>query len=190
MTNIIIVIFIIVIILCLFSQFILPYIIRDILRRIAIETFTALNNNNVDYWADFGTLLGIIRDNDIILGDNDVDVSVVDTPLLHEKMKQVTEDLLKKGYKTVRQSWPAYRVYKWWFFCDVYLNTFDEKNEQYVGYEENISIPAKYIGNTQKIIWEKYNLQFNAPEDINGTLSWRYGTDYMTPRRGFKGRCS
>ena len=50
---------------------------RCILRTLAVDVIVTLNKYNVDYWVDFGTLLGIIREQDIIFGDNDVDVVLV-----------------------------------------------------------------------------------------------------------------
>jgi phosphorylcholine metabolism protein LicD len=37
-----------------------------------------LDRLGVEYWADFGTLLGMYREKDIIKHDNDVDVVVLD----------------------------------------------------------------------------------------------------------------
>jgi len=37
-----------------------------------------LDENRIDYWIDFGTLLGIIRDSEIIKWDKDIDIGVRD----------------------------------------------------------------------------------------------------------------
>src|SRR5215213_3066884 len=50
---------------------------RDALRRVVPAVASILDAHGVDYWADFGTLLGIRREQDIILGDKDADVSVL-----------------------------------------------------------------------------------------------------------------
>jgi len=34
---------------------------RRILRNLAVDVIVTLNKYNVDYWVDFGTLLGIVR---------------------------------------------------------------------------------------------------------------------------------
>ena len=39
---------------------------RKLIREIFIKTINFLNKNNITYWVDFGTLLGIHRDGDII----------------------------------------------------------------------------------------------------------------------------
>ena len=52
---------------------------RKTIRELFIKTINFLHKNNITYWVDFGTLLGIHRDGDIILGDNDADICI---PLL------------------------------------------------------------------------------------------------------------
>ena len=42
--------------------------IRLRLRKMAEDVFSIFEQCGVFYWTDFGTLLGIVRDNDIILG--------------------------------------------------------------------------------------------------------------------------
>ena len=45
------------------------------LREMVIAVTQLLNDNNFVYWVDFGTLLGIVRDGDLITWDEDVDIS-------------------------------------------------------------------------------------------------------------------
>ena len=35
-----------------------------------------------------------------------------------------------------------------------------------------------------------WDIKLKAPEHVKDVLEWRYGKDYMTPKRGFKGRDS
>lgn len=48
--------------------------IVDKLREMTINLSGLLNKKQITYWADFGTLLGIVRERDIIAYDNDVDI--------------------------------------------------------------------------------------------------------------------
>lgn len=163
--------------------------IRDILRKIAVNTIKLFNKYNVEYWVDFGTLLGIIRENDIILGDYDVDICILDTKSNHKKMKLVKNDIEKLGFKLTKENWSAYRVKKSYLFADIYINKFDCKNKLYlgaVGNNQNVSFDL--IGTPKTIIWKKYNLPVKVPENIHEVLVWRYGNDYMIPKHNFKGR--
>ena len=98
---------------------------RKHLRLIAVTTLKLFNKYNIDYWIDFGTLLGVIRDNDIIYKDNDVDIVIVDSKDNHEKMKLVKRDIEKLGFKLVKETWSAYRVKKYGLFADIYINKKD-----------------------------------------------------------------
>ena len=42
----------------------------------AHDVIQALNETDITYWVDFGTLLGIHREGDIILLDNDADICI------------------------------------------------------------------------------------------------------------------
>ena len=153
----------------------------------AIELFKTLNENEVTYWADFGTLLGLYRENDIILKDNDIDVCIIDDEKTHKKMSKVLETMSKKGYRTKKMDWSAYRVYKYFLFADIYINKIDK--DVYIGATgKNSNIPIKFIGNSRWFKWGDINVK--VPERIVDTLIWRYGDDYMTPKHNFKGRDS
>lgn len=187
------IILIIILVGTVIYYYLYPLYLQYTLRKIAVDLFTSLNNNNVEYWADFGTLLGIVRENDIIWWDTDVDVVVVDTPELHEKMGLVGKDLVKKGYTMEKMDWRAYRVYYLGLYADLYINSINHNKNVYIGAtgkDGNSNISVDYIGNCSWITWKKYNIPVRVPEKIHETLSWRYGEDYMTPKRWFKGRDS
>ena len=124
----------------------------------------------------------------------DVDVVVVESPELHEKMELVKDDLAKKGYKITKQKWSAYRAYKFSiFYADLYINSIDYNKGVYIGAtgsNGSSDIPIKYIGSCNWMIWKKFNIPVRVPEKIHETLVWRYGEDYMTPKKSFKGRDS
>ena len=59
-----------------------------------------LHLHNINYWLYAGTLLGIIRDNDFIIGDTDVDIGVWSTPGVQEKLELIlTENGFIKIWK-------------------------------------------------------------------------------------------
>jgi phosphorylcholine metabolism protein LicD len=186
-------IILIILIISIIIYLLYPYILRNILRNMAKDIIPILNKYNIDYWVDFGTLLGIIRENDIILRDNDVDICLVDTPELHETMKLAKDEFIKLGYSFKRMNWSAYRVYKYILFADLfadlYLNKKDDTNKQYIGAEgEKSNISYSLIGTPKYIKWDKVNIDVKVPENIEETLIYRFGKDYMTPRIGYKGR--
>ena len=162
---------------------------RCILRNLAVDVIVTLNKYNVDYWVDFGTLLGIVREQDIIFGDNDVDVVLVQSPLLEQQMKYVTNDLNAMGYKCKNEeTWDAYRTYTTFgLFVDMYINKKDDDIKVYLGSTgETSNISYSLIGTPIYIKWN--NIDVKVPENVHDVLVFRYGEDYMIPKNGFKGR--
>ena len=49
---------------------------RDILRRLLYEVDDTLKKNKIPYWLSEGTCLGAVREEDIIMGDTDVDIGI------------------------------------------------------------------------------------------------------------------
>jgi len=184
--------FIVFIIIIILYNPIKDIIIRKILREMLINIVNIFNKHNIYYWVDFGTLLGIYREKDIILGDNDIDICILDTDKTHEIIKtKITFDLNKYNYIIKKLDWDAYRIYYYigsgQFFADIYINKIKDKT--IIGATgKNSNISKDKIGKVRKIKWN--NLYVSVPENINETLKWRYGDDYMTPKYKFKGRDS
>jgi len=156
---------------------------QNTLREIALDTIQAFNDNKVDYWVDYGTLLGIVREGDIIRHDTDVDICVVDSPDMHIKLRNAMKDIHKKdkGYVFTYHPWGAYRISKGLpisYFADIYLT--NKIEDRYV--DPTGSLPIDLLGSRQYIEWK--GISIRVPEDIHGTLKWRYGDDYMIPRKG------
>lgn len=160
---------------------------REYLRRMARETIDIFNNQGVDYWVDYGTLLGIVRENDIIEHDNDVDICVMNTPenhiLLHKAFTQLSQK--EKGrYIFSTEPWGAYRIrilyngMNFDYFTDIYL--VNKEGDMYK--DPTGKIPCSLVGKKTRISWN--GLDVSAPEKIHESLLWRYGRDYMTPKKG------
>jgi len=165
------------------------YIIRYRLRCMAKDVIDTLNKYKIEYWVDFGTLLGIVREDDIILGDSDVDVVLVDSPTLHLKMAKAKGDFESKGYFFKREEWSAYRVYKKGLYTDMYINKRDDLNRIYIGSTGDTSnVSYDLIGVPVLMHWRKIDRYVKVPEHVHETLVFRYGEDYKTPKHGFKGR--
>ena len=192
MIKIILILILIVVIKIFIYNNIRNIIIRKNLREMLINIVNIFNKHNIYYWIDFGTLLGIYREKDIILGDNDIDICILDNYETHEIIKtKITFDLNKYNYIIKKLDWNAYRIYYYigpiHFFADIYINKV--KNQTIIGATgKNSNISKKLIGNIIKIKWN--NIYINVPENIHETLKWRYGADYMTPKYKFKGRDS
>ena len=170
---------------------------QAILRSMAVSFISALNDNDVTYWVDFGTLLGIIRDGDVILGDNDVDISIGnDEGTLALMDGPVRTRLQAQGYVLERMDWgPAYRVrklhalFRYRYFIGVDIT---EKDGDTIIFSEGPSnnIASALVGTPKRIPWPRGAIQVKVPDDVHGALVSRYGKDYMTPIMNEKGRAA
>src|SRR5688572_5093981 len=66
-------------------------------RRILLEVTSLLDKNNIVYHLEGGTLLGLVRDGELLPWDNDVDISIPEK--YAEKFSMLKSDLFRLGYK-------------------------------------------------------------------------------------------
>lgn len=147
------------------------------------------NEEGIEYWVDYGSLLGLVRGGDVIIWDNDVDFCVLDCPDLDAKLWRAAGKLFDSGIVWTRVSDGIYRFYHrslpMIVHADVFRYTRD--GETLRGPEGPKSdISAALVGSPQTR--EFQGVVLKVPEKVHETLVWRYGDDYMTPKPLFKGR--
>ena len=103
-----------------------------------IEIINLLKKNNISYWLCHGTLLGIVRDKNLIPWDHDIDIAVWYKKNLKKKFKNI---MSKKNYKLKKK-----------FFSKDDLLTFIKKG----GREVDINFYHKKYLNSQKLAYVKW----------------------------------
>ena len=154
-------------------------------RKVIRELFTNLTENfhkeNVEYWTDFGTLLGVKRDSDIIIGDNDADICIINTPENIEKCKKVVD---KMGGEYL--DWGAFRVYQTSLvkkiFVDIYIP--EIINNQYKNPTGEL-IDVNMIHPIEKKSFKLGNntIDIYVPQKIDLVLDNRYGKNWKIQKR-------
>jgi len=135
--------------------------------------------NNVKYWTDFGTLLGITRDHDIIMGDNDADVCIVPTSENIENCKKVVENM---GGEYL--DWGAFRVYDGDVFVDIYVPSIvDNQYKNPTG--ELIDIDMIQPIQKKQIQLGKDTIIISVPSKIENVLLARYGENWTKNSRNW-----
>lgn len=155
----------------------------------AIDTLTTakelLGKVGVDFYLSFGTLLGAVREKNIIKGDQDVDVFITQEEVLYNSLPWLYE----QGFKVIRirkGKLYSFRV-KENCFIDLYvlrplgLSIWSLYCYSLAGY----ATPKKYIRNTQDI--EFLGSVYKCPKNPERVLEWWYGKDWRTPKSA-KGR--
>ena len=179
---------------------------RSTLRRLIRDSASALERHKVQYWADYGTLLGIVREKDAIIGDTDVDYTVpVDDESNRVALKAALEWLHGAGYHI--EHLPQWREQTFTEIyravdpapsyspipgkhVDFYLTTLDGRGSYTGTVGKNMEIPASLVKEITSVAAQvgPLNVTVKIPDRVGDVLEWRYGSDYHIRRPGHKGR--
>jgi hypothetical protein len=158
------------------------------LRRILQDVAQVFNAHGIAYWCDFGTLLGLHREGDIILGDKDADLCVLEPEkgrvlALAEPLRALGLEVRdvpdrKGGLLRIHDRITPY-------YTDVYVFVRDGEmlrsllapgREDVPGRLVHPTVPLPFLGTT-----------LLAPGQTAAMCRHRYGPDFMVPRRNDKG---
>jgi hypothetical protein len=151
--------------------------IRRRLRRLFISLVNNFEREGVRYWVDFGTLLGLWRGGDIILGDNDADVCVFNDKENIEKVEKVVYEM---GGRYL--DWGAYRVYDGYLFVDIYVI---RREEGTIAVPTGEVIEQELVEPPERIIVKvgTNDVTMHVPRHVNEVLQNRYGNNWGVSRR-------
>jgi hypothetical protein len=150
-----------------------------------------LNKHNINEWfIGYGTLLGIIRENSCIDGDDDIDIIInkEDTNKIIELFKYYSYDV--KYYKSGK----FYKVKNYNYNYN--FLRLDKKNHAPIDFYLSEKIGKSYIDKHENILWEncekllKYNWSnviINLPRNPEEKLKKIYGDDWKIPKKKYKG---
>lgn len=160
---------------------------RNINRTNLIDICNILNENNIKYMIFYGTALGFYRENDVIEGDDDIDiiVDVNDNDIFTKSLiktdfnKSLKYDNIFHQYKRTINGFDTY--------VDFYLY---EKKESFVIDKWNFSGKHKETTNhlhiPNDILFEPKSIEFNGtiikvPKNLEGLCMFLYGPKFMEP---------
>jgi phosphorylcholine metabolism protein LicD len=168
---------------------------RAHIRQIVVDTIPVLQEYGVTFWADYGTLLGAVRNPmlglpaGIIPHDKDADFGITNTDYV--RLCRVRQRLERMGYNVLIR--PQARSMK------VRLSKTNDTNVDFFRWLEKPSgimyriqyasvdqfkgrhFPKDFAFPLTTIEWE--GLSLPAPKDPAGFCAFRYGPNWMTPIR-------
>jgi hypothetical protein len=161
---------------------------RAALRRIVTDVCRTFAEHEIDYWCDFGTLLGFYREGDIINGDKDADLSIIESE--RPKVIALAGVLRDRGYDLTDRGGRArklIRIYesKTRYYLDVYPYAPDGAMLRSILASPEEDIPARLVA--RRVSAPFLGASVRVPEDVPAVLQYRYGSEFRTPRRGDKG---
>ena len=154
------------------------------LEKMLFKVVELLEEENVEYWLDFGTLLGLARDGGIIEWDEDVDISVWQTS--YDKLEKIKPKLIEFGYIVSNNIDWGNKVYfdgKRKIWVDIYY--WKKNNNMYThaspGFNPKINtFSLSLLGNFTTINFK--GKDFVVPEKYEEKLTIMY-QDWKTPVR-------
>jgi len=160
---------------------------QRLLRQCLLDMCDVLNAHHVDYWCDFGTLLGFYRDHDVIRSDYDVDLCLLED----EKPKLMTAApaLKARGYTLTDSNGTTKLVIRiandrTGYYADTYIYRQDGSIARST-FRSVEDVPLALIANRTAVPFLGGTIQ--VPRDVEPLLLHRYGPSYRVPRRGTKG---
>jgi hypothetical protein len=148
-----------------------------------------LNENNIKNWfISYGTLLGIVRSNSCIDRDDDIDIIVHD--IYYDKIKEIltknniqtTKDYGIEESKLIIKT----NITKEYCSIDFYMTTISQEGNFFDEWNNTLWSKCYYTdGMLIERVWngEKLYLPFNYEQKLIN----RYGKDWMTPKKNYKG---
>jgi hypothetical protein len=161
---------------------------RAALRRLVVDVSRIFEAHRIDYWCDFGTLLGFYRERDIISGDKDADLSILESE--KPRILALAGVLRAHGYELTDRGGRArklIRIYevKTRYYLDVYPYVPEGTMLRSVLASPQEDIPASLV--TRRAPAAFLGGRIRVPEDVPAVLRHSYGPAFTTPRRGDKG---
>jgi len=168
---------------------------------ILVSAKRALDSSKVKFWIDFGTLLGIYREGDVIENDLDMDLGMY----LSEYTEKVDNAFYKEGFKLYRKIVIDEGKYglevsfikkgiKIDLFCYSKFNSHLFKVHSFsnfpgLGLTKSIKEKGELRVIEQCMPLKNFKVisfkdeEFLIPSNTEEYLSYHYGKDFMTPRR-------
>jgi hypothetical protein len=161
---------------------------RRELRRVLRDVSAVLDAGRIDYWCDFGTLLGLAREGDLILGDKDVDLSV---PVEEKpRVMALAPVFAERGYRITDRGGAARRLLRVHdtrtpFYADIYPYEREGETLRSLLSSPLEDIPAALVAQRRRLT--AFGASLPVPAEPEAMLVLRYGPGYRSPRRNDKG---
>jgi len=164
------------------------------LRECLLHLLTVLNKHDVPYWLDFGTLLGSIREHNIIPWDADADISILRSDF--PKVAAILPEILQLGQYPMTDRKVMWCCEVFWdgtiklciHKCTKHIDIYPWEIHEEEGLAKH---PRPYFGYPTFPLHEIESFETidfcgvpaTIPSNYKERLTRLYGDDYMTPKQ-------
>ena len=138
----------------------------------------------LDWWLEFGTLLGLVREGKIIDWDNDLDIGVMEETMTQENIEKIKKRCEEFGFYFFSKDYNGFRRIYYsktnGLYCDIWTFKKDENNMiDAISNWTPAMHDEKFTKNKDILI--RNNISYNIPSNVNEFLRIRYG-NWQHPR--------
>ena len=158
--------------------------IRDNLRKLFIQVISFLTNK-IEYWVDYGTLLGLHREKDIIIGDTDCDICIwkKDEDIIRSILQTFVDSTSNLSLKEYGES--MFRIVdktKYHCYIDIYKATINETTNKII-IPDSKDTPTELLSSFEIVNLPFYNqtIEVRQPVKWRELLEFRYTKNWIKP---------
>jgi len=165
------------------------------MKKMLLKTIDILNEKGFKYWLEAGTLLGILRDGDLIPWDYDADIGIpADTaddimklrldflPNYLIKRRKINSNWLPGDMRVIKVKTPWEKIRQINFHIDLFCVYPVKDKYRWVDSNALKHVDKKYYDTLSTIQWEGRTI--NIPNYAEEYLSLRYG-NWQVPKRNY-----
>jgi len=165
------------------------------MKNMLLYTIDILKENNIPHWLEAGTLLGIVRDGDLIPWDYDADLGIPEEyaqkvlnlwgkffPKYLVKKKPINSPWLPGDTRVVKIKTPWEKLKQINFHIDLFCLYHVGKFHRWIDTNALKQVDEKFHSNLETIIWE--GREIHTPSHVDEYLTLRYG-DWRTPKKDY-----
>ena len=159
---------------------------RNRMKKAILRVITILEKNNIPYWMDEGTLLGIIRDGDLLPWDHDADLGIPGDfaekvwkirykffPHFFVKRNMTSNKWLPGRFRSIKLKTPLERLLRINFHIDLFCKYKINDKYHWIIMNALKHSESKFFDKLDTIMWE--NRKVNIPSNVKEYLSINYG---------------
>ncbi len=150
-----------------------------------LEFREVFSNQKINFWLDYGTLLGAVRDNAIIPWDHDIDLGTIKDEEKYNQIIKASKILEKKGWSIHYFLDRGMINYRAKGALPISIHLYEIKGDKA---QLNLTIPRNFRGNVYSYLWwltatAKYNRKDVKARVIVETMADILNKAYPLPQR-------